>query len=67
MLDVSGLNFVDVDGWLKSVSGPCHDFMASERSRALGIMALLLRWDLSLSFGHVGVEISVGMLYGHAG
>ena len=65
--DVSGLNSVDIDVWLKSVSGPCHGFVASQRSRALGIMTLIPCWDLSLSGGHVGVAVSVGMLYGHAG
>lgn len=58
---------MDVDTRLKSVSGPCHDFMASEWCRALGIMALPPCWDLSLSGGLIGVAISVGMLYGHAG
>lgn len=55
-----------IDAWVKSVSGPYHDFLDSERSRALGIMALPLCWDLCLSGGHVGVATSVGVLYGPA-
>lgn len=55
--------FVDINAWLKSVSGPCHDFLNSGRSRAFRIMVLPPCWDLCLSGDHLGVGTSVGMLY----
>lgn len=65
-MHVSGPKFVDIDTWLKSVSGLCHDFLVSERSRAFRIMALPLCWDLCLFGDRVRVATSVGVLDGPA-
>lgn len=63
---VSRTKFVDIDTWLKSVSGLSHHFLDSERSRAFRIMALALCWDLCLLGDRVRVATSVGVLDGPA-